>query len=172
MVFSTTFVPWLGDAVQLAAVGCTLLLSLMVATWWGELAGIAPGRNKSGLGGFAFIYLFFGTRWLLGAGLLLMQPVAANVPGGRLVALLAHLLLGVASVRLFERGLARVQRDERVPLWLGIVGSTLLPLPLLAVVSVGCQHACFGAPWLATTVVAGLHLWGFWQRRLGMRGPR
>ncbi len=169
---TATLVSWLGDAILLGAFGAALLLSLMAATWWGELAGIAPGRDKSGLGGFAFIYPFFGTRWLLFAGLLLTEPNAALVPGGRLVALLTHLLLGVASVRLFERGLARVQRDEPVPLWLGVVGSTLLPLPVLAVVSAGCQHACFGAPWLATTLVAGLHLWGFWQRRGGMRGPR
>jgi hypothetical protein len=98
-----------------------LLLCLMIAAWWGELAGIRPGRDKSGLGGFAAIYIFLSLRWL---GLAILLPNWSW--------LLVHTTLGVVSVLGFGRGVERVQRDQVVPVLLGLLGAWL-PVPVLLV---------------------------------------
>lgn len=96
-----------------------LLLSVMIANWWGELAGIRPGRDKSGLGGFAAIYLFFAVRWL---GLAILLPSWSWLG--------AHAVLGALSGYGFGRGVDRVQGDGEVPALLGLLGAWL-PVPVL-----------------------------------------
>lgn len=157
-----SFLTWLGDAALLAVFGVAALLSLMIATWWGELAGIRPHRDKSGLGGFAAIYLFFVMRWLLLAPLVV---IGANAFVAWPWSLLAHALLGVASVQLFGRGLALVQQDRFVPLWLGLLGALLVPAPALWLGADVARFACFDAPLLPVLGLLGLHAWGFWHRR-------
>jgi hypothetical protein len=103
----------------------TLLLSAQIAAGWGELAGIRPGRDKSGLGGFVGVYVLFVMRWLALAGVLL---ALANA-GERGVLLGAHAALGGASVWLFQRGLERVQADRMVPNALAVLGGVLVPAP-------------------------------------------
>lgn len=161
---------WLGDAVQLGVYGLAVLVSLMIASWWGELAGIRPGRDKSGLGGFAAIYLFFVIRWLAFAPMI-VQGGSERLPGAWPWWLLAHLLLGLASIRLFERGLAYVQQDRVVPLWLGLSGAVLLPAPAIWLGAEALAWACVGGPGFATAVLLVLHAWAFWQRRRELHRP-
>ncbi len=166
----TTFLSWLADAALLAAFGASNMLSLMIAAWWGELAGIRPHRDKSGLGGFAAIYLFFGMRWALLAPLVVCATVEW-LPGHWSIRLLVHLLLGFVSVRLFGRGIAMVQQDRVVPWWLGCLGAVLLPAPALWL---GCEvvvpkdHA---APQIAMAVLLLLHALCFWRRRRELFRP-
>ena len=137
---------WLGDAALLATFGVAALLSLMIATWWGELAGIRPHRDKSGLGGFAAIYLFFVMRWLLLAPLVVIgaRPFVAWP-----WSLLAHALLGVASVQL----------------WLGLLGALLVPAPALWLGADVVRFACFDVPMIPVGVLVLLQAWGFWKNR-------
>jgi hypothetical protein len=90
-----SFLTWLGDAAMLATFAVAVLLSLMIATWWGELAGIRPHRDKSGLGGFAAIYLLLAMRWLLLAPLVF---VGASPFVAWPWILLGHTLLGVLGL--------------------------------------------------------------------------
>lgn len=96
-----------------------LLLSLMIANWWGELAGIRPGRDKSGLGGFAAIYLFLPVRWL---GLAILLPSWSWLG--------AHAVLGALSGYGFGRLVDHVHDDGEVPVLLGLLGAWL-PVPAL-----------------------------------------
>lgn len=157
-----SFLTWLGDAAMLATFAVAALLSLMIATWWGELAGIRPHRDKSGLGGFAAIYLLLAMRWLLLAPLVF---VGASPFVAWPWILLGHTLLGIASVLLFGRGLALVQQDRFVPLWLGLLGALVLPAPALWFGADVVRFACFDAPLVPVLGLLGLHAWGFWQRR-------
>jgi hypothetical protein len=102
-----------------------LLFSAQIAAGWGELAGIRPGRDKSGLGGFAALFVLFLGRWLVLAGALL---AVAHVGEGRWL-LAAHAGLGGASVLLFQHGLARVQGDRTLPNVLAVLGGVVLPAP-------------------------------------------
>jgi len=159
---------WLGDAALLAMFGVAALLSLMIATWWGELAGIRPHRDKSGLGGFAAIYLFFVMRWLLLAPLVV---TGANAFVAWPWSLLAHALLGVASVQLFGRGIEHVQQDRVVPLWLGLVGALVLPAPALWLGADIVRLPCFAAPLVPVAALMLLQAWGFWQKRRELFHP-
>lgn len=155
---------WLGDVVQLGVYGLAVLVSLMIASWWGELAGIPPGRDKSGLGGFAMIYPFFAVRWLAFMPLLVLGA-NARLPGSWPWWLLLHGVLGVASVRLFERGITYVRADRVVPLWLGATGALLLPAPAFWLGTEAVAWACVGGPLPTSGALLVLHAWPFWQRR-------
>lgn len=155
---------WLADLVQLGVYGLAVLVSLMIASWWGELAGIPPGRDKSGLGGFAMIYPFFAVRWLALAPLVVLGA-NTRLPGSWPWWLLLHGGLGVASVRLFERGIAYVRQDREVPLWLGVSGALLLPAPAIWLATEAVAWACVGDPKLVAAALLALHGWPFWLRR-------
>ena len=103
----------------------TLLISVQIAAGWGELCGIRPGRDKSGLGGFTMLLALFGFRWVvLAAYLLCVAPT-----GLRVWVLVGHTVLGITSARIFTRGVDRVQRDGTVANAIGLLGSTLIPGP-------------------------------------------
>jgi hypothetical protein len=146
----------------------TLMFSAVIAAGWGELCGIRPGRDKSGLGGFVAVYMFFVFRWLVLAGCLLGLATASE----RWWLLAGHTALGVASVQLFGQGLARVQKDRPAPDLLGIAGSTLLPLPAWTFVVHRANVSCLGDSTAAVAVVgvaiAALHLGCYRQRRSSM----
>jgi hypothetical protein len=103
----------------------TLLLSAQIAAGWGELAGIRPGRDKSGLGGFVAIFVLFAVRWLALAGVLL----AVVRPGETAWLLGAHVALGVVSLLLFQHGLGHVEKDRMAPNALAVLGGVLVPVP-------------------------------------------
>lgn len=168
-----SFLSWLGDAALLAAFALACLLSVMIATWWGELAGIRPHRDKSGLGGFAAIYLVGGMRWVL-----LVPAVVGGDAGPWFAAcwarLLAHVLLGLTSVWLFGRGVALVQRDRLVPTWIGVLGAVLLPAPALWLGASCVWSTNQNAAAIATALLLLLHALGFrnrWRARFRIDPP-
>ncbi|MCU0866808.1 MAG: hypothetical protein MUC36_23735 [Planctomycetes bacterium] len=139
-----------------------LLLSLMIAAWWGELAGIRPGRDKSGLGGFAAIYMFLPLRWL---GLAILLPSWTWIG--------VHAALGALSAFGFERGLLRVQHDREVPMLLGLLGACL-PVPAWSIAFLAVHDlATTGRAGLLTgLMLIGLHALTFLLRRGDLRRVR
>ena len=139
-----------------------LLLSLMIAAWWGELAGIRPGRDKSGLGGFAAVYLFLPMRWL---GLAILLPNWSWLG--------VHAALGALSAFGFERGLQRVQHDRQVPMLLGLIGAWL-PVPAWSIAFLAANDlSTTGRVGLLTGLaVIGLHAITFLLRRGDLRRVR
>jgi len=69
----------------------TLLISVQIAAGWGELCGTRPGRDKSGLGGVATMFILFGFRWAALAVCLLYAPPT----GERVWTLVGHTALGL-----------------------------------------------------------------------------
>lgn len=148
-----------------------LLGSLFIARGFGELCGIRPGRDKSGLGGFAVLYLFFALRW---AGLAV--ALWATAPTGQgLWLLAAHAGLGAVSLRTFGHGIARVQADRVAPAWQGLLAGVLLPAPALAVAIARSNPALGGDGLLPLAAIGGsvvlLHGLGFRACYLDMRRP-
>lgn len=150
----------------------TLLISIQIAAGWGELCGIRPGGDKSGLGGFTMLLLFFVFRWAALAICLLCVPPA----GERLWTLVAHGALGVASYRLFSRGVDRVHADGTMQNTVGLLGSTLIPAPAwaFAVHGVNAEWLGHGPFALAAVgiVIALLHAAVHEQRRRSMLASR
>lgn len=157
--------PLLATLVFDAALAFVLLFSCQSAAGWGELCGIRPGRDKSGLGGFAALYLFFLIRWL---GLAVALWATAHV-GEIGWLLLGHALVGAAAVWLFGRGLQRVQQDRFAPAWFGWLAGVVLPVPALALaVTRGNGRwldALTPALWIAAAALLALHALCFHQRR-------
>jgi hypothetical protein len=150
----------------------TLLFSVQIAAGWGELCGIRPGGDKSGLGGFMAIYMFCLFRWLVLAACL------AGLSAGdeRWLLLGAHTALGIVSIKLFERGVQRVQNDRMVSDLVGLLGSTLLPLPACTLVVQRANASWLGDSSVTLAVVAAalaaLHLACYRARRRDMLRSR
>jgi hypothetical protein len=145
-----------------------ILISLMLATFWGELCGVEPNRDKSGLGGFVAVFLFLPVRWLctlvglaaaLRAGTLPYLPQAGT--GTACLVLGAHVALGVATAMLFNHGVNRVQRDLRAGEALGVAGAVVLPLPGLWLALLGAHPAWLAGP-VARVLVAATLATVFW----------
>lgn len=153
-----TLITLLTDAALLIGV----FVSVIIATFHGELCGIEPGRDKSGLGGFAFGYLLMSIRWpLVAIGLLVghghdaIPLVAADWPWWSL--LLGHGALGALAAFAFGRGVDHVHADRRLPAPVGAFLGVLLPLPALWAAIVGTNASWLGGP-IAPAVVAMLLL--------------
>ncbi|MBL8753956.1 MAG: hypothetical protein JNK15_11720 [Planctomycetes bacterium] len=145
-----------------------LLCSLYVALAWGELCGVRPGGDKSGLGGFAFVALFALAR---GVALALGMLVVAR--DGELVWLwLGHAAIGLLAWRVFEAQVARLQRDRWAVTLVGLFVAAVLPVPAFTLVLVrGNDRWLVGGAatmQLVAAAVAVLHAVCFWQRRRGM----
>ena len=157
--------PLLATIVLDLGLAVALMFSLFAAFCWGELCGIRPGRDKSGLGGFVAIYMFFIIRWL---GVALASWATAR-PGEVWWLLAAHTLLGVLSVHAFGHGLERVQHDRWAPPWLGMLAGAVLPAPALALslLRVNSEHGDSLAIIAAVTaVLAALHALCVHRRRV------
>lgn len=142
--------------------GILLLLSLMIAAWWGELAGIRPGLDKSGLGGFAMIYLFLPVRWV---GLAILLPSWSWLG--------AHAVLGALSGYGFGRGVDHVHNDRELPVLLGLLGAWL-PVPVLWVefTAVHGMAATGGASLLVGVGLLALLSLPYLHRRRDLRRVR
>jgi len=148
----------------------TLLISLQIAAGWGELGGIRPGGDKSGLGGFTMLLIFFLFRWIaLAIGLVV---TASEGEWWQLLA--AHGVLGWISVTLFQRGVTKVQRDGTVGNLVGILGSTLLPAPawLLALQRTNAEWLGGSAQAVLAAGVVLAHFACYTTRRSSMLAPR
>jgi hypothetical protein len=133
----------------------TLLVSVQIAAGWGELCGIRPGRDKSGLGGFTMLFALFGCRWVvLAVCLLCVAPT-----GARVWTLVGHTVLGFVSARIFSRGVDRVHEDGTVANAIGLLGSTLIPAPAWTLAVHGANANWLGdspASFVAVGVVVAL----------------
>ena len=150
----------------------TLLFSVQIAAGWGELCGIRPGRDKSGLGGFAMLLMFFLVRWLA----LALCLAALSAGAERWWLLAGHGGLGWVSVTMFNRGVARVQADGTVGHFAGVVGSTLIPAPACTLALQRANVAWLGDSPAALAAVAAivvlLHFACYRQRRSSMLASR
>lgn len=161
-----------------AALVFGIFVSVSIAAFHGELCGIEPGRDKSGLGGFAFAYLFLMLRWpLVAAGLLVghgrgaIPFVPADWPWWSLLSV--HAALGALAAVAFGRGVDRVHVDRRLPAAFGAFFGVLLPMPALWAAVVGTNAAWLGNSPFALAAVASLllaiHGLPFRSRLLDMR---
>lgn len=162
---------WLVTITLDVVLAFALLCSLSMAGAWGELCGIRPSGDKSGLGGFTMVLLLAIVRWLAFA---LALAVVAR-PGERTWLLAAHAGLGVAATWSFSRLVDRVHGDRTVPAALGAAIGVGVPLPALTLALVRLHGAGrHDAPLvfaLTAVALAALHGLVFHQRRRGMR-PR
>lgn len=116
-----------------------LLLSIYLAFSWGEMAGIAPGRDKSALGGLFVVLLLMALRWATLALLLGIAVFAGGfaglVEGGRWRVLAwilgAHVLLGAASYLGFHWVSQALMQDQTLPQRFAWLFGIVLPLPAL-----------------------------------------
>lgn len=116
-----------------------LFLSIYVATAWGEMAGHLPGGDKSGLGGFAMVFILMALRWLALALVLSAGVMRGGfddwVAGGRgrqfLVVLGLHLAVGVLSAWVFNTLADGLTADRAAPRLVTALCAILLPLPAL-----------------------------------------
>lgn len=106
----------------------TLLISFQITAGWGELCGIRPGGDKSGLGGFAMLFVLFGVRWFA----LALALLCLATDDERAAVLTAHAAIGGVSAFVFNQGVAAVTRDRVVPDAIGLFGGMIVPTPAFA----------------------------------------
>lgn len=103
----------------------TLLISLQITAGWAELCSIRPGGDKSGLGGFAMLFVLFGVRWFA----LALALLCLATDDERVVVLMVHAAIGALSAFVFNQGVAAVTRDRVVPDAVGLFGGMIVPTP-------------------------------------------
>lgn len=157
-----------------------LLISLMTASFWGEMAGIARGGDKSGLGGLAWVLLFMAIRWTamlvaLAAAVSTgaFEPFVATRWGQYGLVLGLHLALGLVSMYGFNWISNGLTRDEMGPQRLSWVFGVVLPLPAFLAAGWGLYSGWLARhPRLTAALLLGLvalHLLPFRHRLLDMR---
>jgi hypothetical protein len=124
-----------------------VLVSVMLASWWGELAGIAPGFDKTSLSGLMAFPLFMGVRWIAIAvllGIIAWRATLGFLPEGRWarlgVVLGVHGVLGLVSWTGFEAIARGLQNDDFGPQRWALPLGVLLPLPALALLAWGINR--------------------------------
>lgn len=121
-----------------AAVLVGALMSIQLAHAWGEMAGIAPGGDKSGLGGLFVVLVLGSIRWLAVAIALAcgisnraFDTLVAGHGAQFAILLGAHLLLGLASYLGFTWVANGLTRDHMGPQRFSWLFGVMLPLPTL-----------------------------------------
>ncbi len=128
-----------GTVVLNAVLVFAIISAIICASAWGEMAGIQPGGDKSGLGGFMMLMLFMAMRWLAVAVLLwsgVLREAFDFLPGDRWaqagIVLGLHLALGLACYAGFTAITSGLQTDTMAPQrWTWLFG-LLIPVPVLA----------------------------------------
>ncbi len=157
-----------------------LLISLMTSAFWGEIAGIARGGDKSGLGGLVWVLLFMGIRWAA-----MLVALAAAVSTGAFegfvpnrwaqygLVLGLHLALGLVCMYGFNWISNGLTRDEMGPQRLSWLFGLVLPLPAFLVAGWGLYSGWLARhPRMTAALVLGLlalHLLPYRDRLLDMR---
>lgn len=116
-----------------------LLLSVYLAFAWGEMAGIAMGRDKSALGGLFVVLFFMLLRWVTLALVLGIAVFAGGfaglLEGGRWRVMAwvlgMHLLLGAGSYLGFTWVSQGLMQDQALPQRFAWLFGIVLPLPAL-----------------------------------------
>lgn len=150
-----------------------LVLSLYVAFCWGEMAGIAPGRDKSGLGGLFAVLFLMTARWATLALALWIAVLRGGfadwIDGSRWVVfawvLGAHLLLGAGSYQAFNWVSDGLMHDQTLPQRFAWLFGIVLPLPALLAGGWALNRAWVSrSPRLAVALMLGViivHALGF-----------
>jgi hypothetical protein len=157
-----------------------LLISLMTSSFWGEMAGIARGGDKSGLGGLVWVLLFMGIRWTA-----VLVALAAAVSTGAFESLVSnrwaqyglvlgiHLALGLVSMYGFNWISDGLSRDEMGPQRLSWFFGVVLPLPAFLAAGWGLRGGWLARhPRMTAALLLGLlalHLLPYRHRLLDMR---
>ncbi len=157
-----------------------LLISLITSSFWGEMAGIARGGDKSGLGGLAWVLLFMAIRWTamlvaLAAAVSTgaFEPFVASRWGQYGLVLGLHLALGLVSMYGFNWISNGLTRDEMGPQRLSWLFGVVLPLPAFLAAGWGLYSGWLARhPRLTAALLLGLvalHALTFRHRLLDMR---
>jgi hypothetical protein len=151
----------------------TTFCAIICASAWGEMAGVQPGGDKSGLGGFAMLLMFMAMRWLGVAVLLwggVMRDAFDFLPGGRWsqfgILLAAHLALGGLCYWGFTAITNGLQVDNMAPQrWTWVVG-LLIPVTVLALAAWAVNREFFSRnqPVALALLLALVLLQGFTYR--------
>jgi hypothetical protein len=157
--------------------------SVFLATCWGELCGIRPGGDKSGLGGFMATYLFMMMRWpaillgfWLGANRGGLDGLPIDADQVFWIGLGLHAALGALSLWAFGKLLTFVQNDRFAPAWCGWLCGVALPLPVATAAIVAANRGWLGDGLVPAAIVLAvllaLHWLPFRARLNDMRRPR
>lgn len=162
----------------------TLGVSLMNAWFWGEMAGIPKGGDKSGLGGLMGVLMFLIFRWLAVA---VMLGIAAwrggldFLPGSSAwmklaVAIGIHAVIGAISYWGFSWVSNGLTYDNMGPQQWSWFFGIVIPIPMLLLVLWGINPG-FAARSPKTAIVLGLavvvlHAWPFYNNLQGMRASQ
>lgn len=159
----------------------TMLISVMNAWFWGEMAGIPKGGDKSGLGGLMAVLMFLIIRWVGIAALLgiaAWRGGLADLPGGTTwaklgIVLLAHLAIGGLSYWGFNWVSSGLTHDQMAPQQWSWFFGIVIPLPMLLLAWWGINPG-FSARSPRTAialalVVVILHAWAFRNNLQTMR---
>lgn len=113
-------------------------ISVMNAWYWGEMAGIPRGGDKSGLGGLMGVMMFMALRWLCIGALLLIALWRGGldfVPGGTWgkigIVIGVHLAIGIASYLGFSWVSSGLTHDNMEPQKWCWFFAFVLPIPAL-----------------------------------------
>ena len=162
----------------------TLGISVMNAWFWGEMAGIPKGGDKSGLGGLMAVLMFLILRW--GAIALLIGIAAWRgglevVPGSSiwiklLLVLAVHALIGWLSYWGFNWVSSGLTTDNMAPQrWSWFFG-IVVPLPMLLftwwAINPGYAARSPKPAVALALVVVVLHAWAFKANLDSMRSRR
>ena len=162
------------------ALGFGLLISLINSSFWGEMAGIGRGGDKSGLGGLAWVLLFMAIRWTamlvaLAAAVSTgaFEPFVASRWGQYGLVLGLHLVLGLAGMVGFNWISSGLTRDEMGPQRFSWLFGVVLPLPAFLAAGWGLYGGWLARhPRLTAALLLGLlalHALPFRHRLLDMR---
>jgi hypothetical protein len=167
----------LSNGLVLAVLG----ISLMNAWYWGEMAGIPKGGDKSGLGGLMGVMIFLICRWI---GVALVLGIAAwrggfdELPGSTTWArlglvLLLHAVIGGLSFWGFNWVSNGLTYDNMGPqAWSWFFG-IVIPIPMLLLAWWGINPGYSArSPKMAialAVIVVLLHAWAFRNNLQTMR---
>lgn len=162
----------------------TLGISVMNAWFWGEMAGIPRGGDKSGLGGLMAVLIFLVLRW--GAVALLLGIAAwrgglAQVPGNGvwmklLCVLVIHAIIGGISLWGFTWVSNGLSHDNMGPqAWSPFFG-IVIPLPMLLfswwAINPGYSSRSPRAAIALALIMVVLHAWAFKSNLDGMKSRK
>jgi hypothetical protein len=159
----------------------TLGISIMNAWFWGEMAGIPKGGDKSGLGGLMAVMMFLALRWiavaiLLGiaawrGGLDLLPGSSAWMKLG--LALGIHAAIGALSYWGFSWVSNGLTHDNMAPQQWSWFFGIVIPLPMLLLAGWGINPGfAVRSPRTAlvlAVMVVVFHIWPFRNNLQGMR---
>ncbi len=162
----------------------TLGISIMNAWFWGEMAGIPKGGDKSGLGGLMAVMMFLALRWVAVAlllGIAAWRGGLEFLPGSNAwmklgLALVIHAAIGALSYWGFSWVSNGLSHDNMAPQQWSWFFGIVVPLPMLLLAWWGINPGFAARSPRITLVLAVLvvvfHVLPFRSNLNGMRERR